>query len=226
MPNSFMFDDGLINQIKAIQYQIVTVENLINNRLKNETKNQNQLKFHSLTFLDPYGNEIVNKRMDHELINKTVKIYKKDYVPKYLQRWIQIGKIDHGHISSIEESESIWAMSKCISSDQLIAYGEVSVWLGSYDNSTFNKYVLKVVLMDNMDKIKRQIANLERFTFMELKSCILDHHDELNERDWNEGKVLKWEDTIMSSGLYQENCVLVAKIRNEKVTCHTIIVHK
>ncbi|CAF1196350.1 unnamed protein product [Didymodactylos carnosus] len=216
MPDLYTYN-GLINQIKAIKYQVVTVENLINNRLKNETKNQNQLKFRSLTFLDPYGNQIVNKHMDHELINKIVKIYKKDYVPKYLQRWIHIGHIDHDQISSINESELISTVSECISSHQFIAYGRVTVWLGSYDNPTFKKYVLAVVLIDNMEKIKRQMARLERFMCMELKSCILNNRDELNERDWNEGKVVKWEDTILSSGLYQDNCVLMAKIGNEKI---------
>ncbi|CAF4570617.1 unnamed protein product, partial [Didymodactylos carnosus] len=94
VPSSFGYND-LVSQVQAIQYQMVQMENEINSRLENETKKQSQLKFRSITFRDPYGNQMVNEHMDHELINKITRKYKINYVPKYLQRWAQIGSIDH-----------------------------------------------------------------------------------------------------------------------------------
>ena len=52
----------------------------------------NELKSHSLTFIDPYRNYMHDKFLDHKLIKTIIIKYMTDYVPKYLQQWIGIGK--------------------------------------------------------------------------------------------------------------------------------------
>ena len=75
MPTSFVYEE-LISKVQAIQYQIMENAKLIDERLKNENKMQNELKSRSLTFVDPYGNPTVNKYMDHELISEIFRKYK------------------------------------------------------------------------------------------------------------------------------------------------------
>ncbi len=77
LPTSFVYED-LISKIQGIQGQVTELENVLDDRCKNERKLSNELKTHTLVFIDPYGNRTVNKYMDHELINKVIKKYKKD----------------------------------------------------------------------------------------------------------------------------------------------------
>ncbi|CAF1000758.1 unnamed protein product [Didymodactylos carnosus] len=215
VPTSFVYDD-LISQVQAVQYQIAEIENLLNTRLENEIKERDQLKFHALTFVDPYGNQMINKHMNHEMISKIIRKYKKDYVPKYLQRWIQVGTMDHGVIAPLTDCELRSSVSEYInlSGRRFVADGEVTVWFGSYEDSTLNKFVINHMLMDNMEKIRLQIN--KRCTNVELKSCTLNQCGELNNSDWDKGKTLKCDDTVMSSKLYENNCVLMAKVTEKK----------
>ncbi len=48
-----------------------------------------------------------------------------------------------------------------------------------------------------------------------MKSCITNAQP--NEENWNEGTILKSEDTVMSCQLYEENCIIMAKVTKEKV---------
>jgi hypothetical protein len=146
-----------------------------------------------------------NKHFDHELISDVLKKYKKDYVPKYLKQWIQIGTMNQNVFS--------------LSNDYpFIAFGKVTVWIGGYENSSSQPFVLQVLLMDNMEKIKIKVTEREPFTNIQLKSFIKTENVKMNQTVWNEGATLKAEDTIMSSRLYQDNRVIMAKIVKEKVT--------
>ena len=68
-----------------------------------------------------------------------------------------------------------------------------------------------------MEKIKKEIAKQRCFTNLELKSHIQKDSVRSNVSDWNEGKSLQLNDTIMSSRLYESNCVVLAKFSIEKV---------
>ncbi|CAF3951119.1 unnamed protein product, partial [Rotaria sp. Silwood1] len=175
MPTSFVYEE-LVSQVQKIQNQMLQIENILDNQLQTEKKIQNELKSRSLTLLDPYGHRTLKKCMDHESINKVFRKYKKDYVPKYLQEWIKIGTMNESIISSLNECELKSAVSKYENGHQFITYGETIVWVGSYEDSWSRKIVLKVLLTDNMEKIKMQIKKQRQFTNIELKSCTIDQN--------------------------------------------------
>ncbi|CAF1322517.1 unnamed protein product [Rotaria sp. Silwood1] len=215
MPTSFVYEE-LVSQVQKIQNQMLQIENILDNQLQTEKKIQNELKSRSLTLLDPYGHRTLKKCMDHESINKVFRKYKKDYVPKYLQEWIKIGTMNESIISSLNECELKSAVSKYENGHQFITYGETIVWVGSYEDSWSRKIVLKVLLTDNMEKIKMQIKKQRQFTNIELKSCTIDQNVKPSREHWTNGTPLKSEDTIMSSQLYQSNCIIMGKTTNQK----------
>ncbi|CAF1351713.1 unnamed protein product [Rotaria sp. Silwood1] len=63
-PFSFVYQD-LIFHVQSIRYQMIEIAKYLDDRWKNEQKIQKELKPHSITFVDPYGNSITNKSMDH-----------------------------------------------------------------------------------------------------------------------------------------------------------------
>jgi hypothetical protein len=215
-PTSFVYED-LISQIQTIQNQMIEMETSLDNQWKTNKKIQSELKSRSFTFIDPYGNRTVNKYMDHQLISKIIKNYKKDYVPKYLQQWIQIGTMNENRISPLDECASKSTVSKYANGHQFIAYLEVNVWVGTYEDPWPRKIVIRVLLTDNMEKIKMQIQEQQQFINIELKSCTIDQNVKPNSTNWSEGTTLKSDDTILSCQLYQNNCFIMAKISNQKV---------
>jgi len=201
--------EDLVSQVEIIQNQTIEIETFLNDRYKN--KISDELKSRSLTFIDPYGNHMTNKYFDHELISNVINRYKKNYVPKYLQSWIKFGTMKENQISPLNDSELKSTVADFENDYQFITYGQVTVWFkGDYDSSQ-EKFESRVLLMDNLEKIKMQLLEQQHFTGIELKLCMID------EKSWNEGTLLKSEDTIMSRQLYQDNCVIMAKIFKEKV---------
>ncbi|CAF1332823.1 unnamed protein product [Rotaria sp. Silwood1] len=215
IPSSFVYED-LLSQVKTIQVYIVKTKNVLDNRSKNERRKRHQLKSRSLIFIDPYGNKIVDKIMDHEMINDVIKKFKKTYVPKYLQKWIKIGTKKDNIISSLNNCQLRSTVSHYANNYQFIAYSEVIVWLGCYKNLPSHRCILRVLLTGNMEKIKMQINQIGKFTSIELKSCTLKPETKPNEKDWIEGTILETEDTIMSRQLYEDNCVIMAKITQKQ----------
>jgi hypothetical protein len=214
---SFVYED-LVSKTQAIQRQMIEMENALNDRCKNDKKAPDELQSRSLTFIDPYGNRTINQYMDHESINKVIKKYKKDYIPKYLQQWIKIGTIKQNVISSLSGNELKLPVSHYTNGCEFIAYGMVTVWAEFNEYSPFRKLALPVLLTDNMDKITKQIKKDIDYS-MELKLCTIDQNTKSTEKDWNESKMLKLEDTVISCQLYQDNCIIMAKIIEEKVNC-------
>ncbi len=90
-------------------------------------------------------------------------------------------------------------------------------WIVSGENTLSKKLVLYARLIDNMDTIKMQINELRPFTNIKLKSCTIRDNEKASEESWNEGTILKSEDTIMSRRLYEDNCAIIGKISKEKV---------
>jgi hypothetical protein len=201
--------EDLVSQVETIQNRTIQIETILNDRYKN--KISDELKSRSLTFIDPYGNHMTEKYFDHELISNVINRYKKNYVPKYLQSWIKFGTMKENQISPLNDSELKSIVADFENDYQFITYGQVTVWFkGDYD-SPQEKLESRVLLMDNLEKIKMQLLEQQHFTDIELKLCMID------EKNWNEGTLLKSEDTIMSRQLYQDNCVIMAKLFKEKV---------
>jgi len=161
-----------------------------------------------------------DNHLDHELISKVVTKCMKDYVPKYLQSWIEIGTMNENIISSLNDFELNSAVSSYANDSSFIAYSHITIWIGSYKYSSPHQFVLNVLLTDNMEKIKSRIAQLRQFTHIQLKSFTINENTKPNENSWNEGTTLKSEDTILSCQLYQDNRIIMGRISEERVNNH------
>jgi hypothetical protein len=208
MPASFVYEN-LIRKVQLIQLQIIESTKLLAERQENEKKVQNELKSRSLTFVDPYGHSIVHQCMDHELINIVFKKYKKEYVPKYLQKWIKFGT--KNDILPLGDCELKLTVSEYEDGFEFITYGEVIVWTQNDDSSIRNKTVISVFLTDNIEKIKVHLNKRQQFSNIELKSIIINQNTKPDNESWNEGNILKTDDTIVSCQLYRENCIIMAQ---------------
>jgi hypothetical protein len=213
---SFVYED-LIIHVQKIQNQMIETIKFLDDRWINEKKVRNQLKSRSLIFVDPYENQTINTYMDHELISTVFNKYKKDYVPKYLRQWIKIGKMNQNEITPVNECELRSSVSKYTDGYQFITYGEVTVWVGDYEYLPRLKAVLRVRLSDNMEKIKVYLKEQQKVVNIELKSFIINQNVKPNRKNWEEGTILKSEDTIMSGQLYKDNYIIMAKIIKDKV---------
>ena len=216
IPTSFVYED-LISQVQAIQYQIIELTKCLEERQKNDVKVQDELRSRSLVFVDPYGNQTVGKYMDHELFGTVYRKYKKDYVPRYLHQRIKVGTMNGNMILPLDDRELKSTVSTYTDGDEFITYGEITVWLGDYESSPPRKLVLRSRLTDNMEKITMNLKERHKCTNLELKSCTIDSNQRPSENNWNEGTILKSEDTVMSGQLYQDNYIIMAKLIKEKV---------
>ncbi|CAF4236080.1 unnamed protein product [Rotaria sordida] len=201
---SFVYED-LISHVQRIQHQMIENVEYLDNRWKNEIKIREELKSHSITFVDPYGNPITNQYMNHELIGTLFRKYKKYYVPKYLQNWVKIGTVSENVISPLNESELKSSVSKYPNGYRFIMYGELNILIEYREDVPRHKFVLPVLLMDNIEKIKMQIQKLRKLPNIELKSFILDKDSQTNNQNWSKGQTFKSDDTILSCQLYQAN---------------------
>ena len=217
LPSSFVYEH-LIAQVKAIQQLATGIDTALRDRLKSEANKRDGLKFRTFTFVDPYGNKMIHEHMDQELIADVLRKYKKDYVPKYLQKWIKIGIQGQTTISPVHECDLRLNLREFTHGTEFIAYGDLTVWLGRYGETVPTTLSLQVSVMDTIEKIKTQMEERRRPGAIELKSRILDGSNEPTENDWKEGKELRPEETLMSLRLYQENCVVLAKMTGETVS--------
>ena len=207
---SFVYEN-LVSHVQEIQQQMAEINNVLDDRLKNQENIKNELKSHSFTFIDPYGNRIIKQHMDHELTDKVINHYKKNYVPRFLKDWIKIGVMHNNEFSSITDHDPKSLISTYADNYQFIAYGTVTVWIGSYNNYPPTNFVFNVSLMDNMEKLKRQIKEQEDVDNLDLRFCTIKEKGPPKEKNWNEGTKLKPEDSIMSCRLNENSSVIMAK---------------
>ncbi|CAF1544190.1 unnamed protein product, partial [Rotaria magnacalcarata] len=95
----------LVVQVQAIQQQMIETTKFIEDQCETDKKIPKELKSRSFTTADPYGNPTVNEYFDHGTISTIFNKYKKDYVPKYLQKWIKLGEMNQNGISPLNENE-------------------------------------------------------------------------------------------------------------------------
>ena len=169
---SFVYED-LISHIQAIQYQMIEGIKYLDNRWINDQKAQNQLKYHSLTIIDPYGDPTTQKYMVHELISSILKKFKKNYVPKYSSQWIRFGQAIGNEITPIKESIFNSTVKQCESEYPIVTYGEITVWIDNWENASPEKCVLNVRLIDTMEKIQMRLKRRTNQIIMELRACII-----------------------------------------------------
>ena len=225
-PTSFVYED-LISHIQAIQYQMIEGIKYLDHRWDNDKKIRDQLKSHSLTIVDPYGNPISQQYMDHELISTILKKFKKNYVPKHFHQWIRFGQAIGNEITPIKEPKLSSTVGQYGTEYPIVTYGEMTVWIGDWENILPEARVLKVCLTDTMEKIQMQLKNRTNHTIMELRACTIEGSIKPDQKSWKEGKALKSTDTIMSAQLHQTNCIIMAKMTVETsvfVHVHTFFV--
>ena len=221
--SSFVYED-LVSHVQNIQNQIHDIDNVLENRCKDKTI-QNGLKSRSSIFTDPYGNDMVEQHMDHESIDKLTRQYKRNYVPRYLKQWIKIGTMNGSGICSLTDGELKSTVSNYPHLHKFIAYGELILWIGSYNQCAPQKFILRVLLMDNMEKIKLRIKEQHGINNVELRVCNNNGNTVPNEKHWSEGTILKLEDTIMSSRLHENSYNIMAKFTKQIVNYCSFIIH-
>jgi len=215
--SSFVYED-LVSHVEKIRDRTNDMKKMLDHRCQIKKSLFDELKSRSLVFIDPYGNRMIDKHFDHEYIIKVIEKYKKDYVPKYLQSWIKIGIMNDNNIISplnnFELKSAVWDYQNDY---PLISYGQIILWIGDFAHSSAHKFDLNVLLTDNLDKIKSRIAHLGQRVDIQLKLCTINECMIPNEDHWNEGIILKSEDTIMSCQLYQNNRIILGKFGFESV---------
>jgi hypothetical protein len=216
-PTSFVYED-LVSHVKSIQHQIIEITKFLDDQWKNKNTAQNQFKSRSLIFIDPYGNPIVDRYMDHKSISSVLRKYKKDYVPKYLQEWIKIGTMNSNNISPLNENQLESTVSEYADGHQFFAYVEVIVLMGNCE-SQFQNIRLRVLPTDTLAKIKTQIQNYQKWNDIELRLFTISQNSRAYQTLWNEGLPLRLEDTIMSCKLSTKGCFMIlAKLVNMHVS--------
>ena len=93
-------------------------------------------------------------------------------------------------------------------------YGEITVRIKYREAVRPKKLVLTVHPTDSMKNIAEQINQKLQCTVMEIKSLVLKEKHKLEGEDWNNGTSLKFDDTVVSAQLYQDNCIVLAQCKD------------
>ena len=206
---SFVFEN-LVGHARSIQVQTAEMEKIIEERCRNQRKIPEELKSRSLIFIDPYGNRLSNEYLDHQLIRKVLKKCRKELIPKYLHSWIQIGvrQGEEIEVLQIDQLESV--VADYPAGQEFLTFGELNIWIGTAEHPALAKLGLKLSLMDRMEKVREEIQKHRTFQTIELRLCRVDPSIIPTRTTWNEGKTLTSSETILSSRLFQEHCVIMA----------------
>ncbi|CAM4755677.1 unnamed protein product [Rotaria magnacalcarata] len=170
-PNSFVYKEPVFHAQK-IQQKMIEIAKFIDDQCKTDPKIRKELKSRSFTFVDPYENPTTHEYLDHEMMNTIFSKYKKHYVPKYLQKWIKIGKMNETGISPLSENELKSSASQHDDGFRFVTYGEINISIIYCEGIRPQSLLLPALLTDNIEKIKKQIQELKRLKTTELKSLI------------------------------------------------------
>jgi len=129
--NSFVYEK-LVSKIQKVQNQIIDINKILDDRWENRKKKTEEFQSRSFTFIDPFRNRTTIKFMDHESMTIVFKKYKKNYVPKYLHKYIKIGKLIDNQILPMTECELIKTVSEYDDGSSFETYGELIVWTYAY----------------------------------------------------------------------------------------------
>ncbi|CAF2144888.1 unnamed protein product [Rotaria magnacalcarata] len=216
LQTDFVYED-LVFRVQAIQQQTIEIVKFIGDQCKNNKEIRKEFKSRSLTFMDPYGNPTTDEYFDHQIISTIFSNYKNDYVPKYLQKWIKIGKLNENGISPLSEHKLNSFVSEYDDGFRFITYGEVNISIIYSENRQPHSFILPVLLTDNIENLTRQIQKLQKLNNIKLKSLILNADTQISTACWNEGQRLKSDGTVFSYKLYEDNCIIMVKALEESV---------
>ncbi|CAF2067850.1 unnamed protein product [Rotaria magnacalcarata] len=217
MPTSFVYKE-LVLHVQTIQQKMINVTKFIEDQCKTDEKIREKLKSRSFTFFDPYGNPTVNEYFDHETISTIFNKYKKDYVPKYLQKWIKLGEMNRNGVSPFNENVLKSSVFEHDDGYRFVTYGEVNISIIYREDVRPQSLLLPVLLTDNIEKIKKQIQKLTKLKNIQLKSLILKENSPMITAYWDEGGTLNSNDTVLSSKLYENNSIIMVKLLEESAS--------
>ena len=207
----------LVSHIKTIQYQLKETVEYLDNRWNNEKSTRDQFQSSSLTIIDPYGNSITKRYMNHEYIDSLLKTFLEYYVPKYFHKYIRFGHLIENEIKPLEVSKHNLIEAKYNDPRPIVSYIEITVWLGDFKNLKPQRIILKRLLNDNIEQIRMHLIERTKLNWMELRGHIIGENTEPNEKNWNEGNPLEPEDTITSKELCANGCIVMANIAMDMV---------
>ena len=196
-----------------MQNQLIEIIKFLNDQWKNGKITRNQFSFtfirlhRSLWKLKPS-----QQYMDHQLIGTVLKKYKEDYIPKYLQGWIQIGTMNQDCISPLKRSQLKLNVCEYPDGCQFIAHCKVNVWIKDVGCISAETFPLRVLLTDNISKIKEHIQRLQKCVDVELRLYTRDGKAGTYETIWQKSTPLKPEETIVSCKLYTQDCFILANL--------------
>lgn len=217
LPSSFVYED-LLDHVFTIQSRLVQ----INQTIEEKSKTNQNVSRRSFTFIDPFGNRMKNDEFDHWTIDKVLRKYKKDFCPKYLHSWIQIGCFDGNEIRPMRREQLTEIVSQYPVNQQFIAFGSIQLFILGDLSRLLQQTTLTVVLNDKRDDIiksvrrirptSRKATNADEENEIQLKIGRSGVSGEFNEDRWKEGNEFEHEDTVLSAKLYENNTIVLAKV--------------
>ncbi|CAF3374843.1 unnamed protein product, partial [Rotaria socialis] len=121
-------------------------------------------------------------------------------------------------ISPLNENELKSSVSEHDDGYRFVTCGEVNISIIYREDVRPQSLLLPVLLTDNIEKIKKQIQQLTKLKTIELKSLLLKENCPMITASWNEGKTLNSNDTLLSSKLYENNCIIMVKLLEESAS--------
>ena len=217
MAISFHYDD-LVSHTRSIQRQMAKIESHLSDRPTGDTNGGASLKSRSLTFIDAYGYAITSEHADQQSIRSVINHFRRDYVPKYLQRWIQIGTNHPERILAFDDVDLNSFVHQYPHRQTFVAYGSIAVWINEGFDSSFAPMKFSVQLLDSIEKIKSSIQK-SQFTSadLELRSSSIQEAQKPTDTHWTEATRLQFTDTIMSHQFYERNHQLLLKFHPDLV---------
>ncbi|CAF4691580.1 unnamed protein product [Rotaria sp. Silwood1] len=119
------------------------------------------------------------------------------------------------NISAFTDSELKSSVFEYPDGYQFITYGEVKILIVCLEDISLQQLIVPVLLTDTLEKIQIQMQKLRTLPYIELKSFILNQDLQVNKQNWNEGKIRNANDTVLSSKLYEDNCIIIATTLQE-----------
>ena len=214
---SFHYDD-LVSHTRSIQRQMAKIESHLSDRCARDTNDATSLKSRSLTFIDPHGHAISSQHFDHQSIRSVMNQFRGDYIPKYLQHWIQIGTIHPETSLEFDDVDLNSFVHHHPDRQTFVAYGRITVWINDGLDSSFESLKFSVQLFDSMEKIKSAIQK-SQFTSadLELRSSSIKDGQAPTDTHWTEATRLQSSDTIMSRQFYEKDQHLLLQFNPDPV---------
>ena len=142
----------LVSHVETIRGQMRESIEYLDNRWNNEKDTRDQFQSRPLTIIDPYGNSITKRYMNHEYIDSALQKFMENYVPKYFHKYTRFGHLREREIKPFEVSKRNSIVAQHNDLHPVITYVEITVWLGDFKNLTPQRIVLNALLTDNIEQ--------------------------------------------------------------------------